>query len=379
MSRLFFRTARFCSAGLCFVLPLITALAPLARSFPPNQTSAGVAQAGPKVQDLEPMQGYLDSAPGGMDVDYAWTLPGGSGENVRIIDIEFNWNLNHSDLKTVASNLLIYVPGVDPDPADDVNHGTAVLGELAAADNGFGVTGIANQAQFGLINPQISQTTLDIAGAIDKASSLLQPGDLILVELQMIGPNYQPETGHGLVPVEFNSSVFAAVKRATSKGIVVVEPATNGAANLDDPIYQGAFDRNQRDSGAILVGAGKPPSTSGTGADRAPLKASDYGSRVDLQGWGKSVVTCGYGDLRLGKGQNNWYTKVFGETSGATAMVAGAAAVLESIVKGQNNPPLSPQALRQLLSSTGSVQTGNLSRNIGPRPDLRNAITALNQ
>ncbi|HEY6330259.1 MAG TPA: S8 family serine peptidase [Blastocatellia bacterium] len=327
-------------------------------------------------QDLEPRQGYLDIAPGGMDVDFAWSLPGGNGENVKIIDIEFNWNLDHTDLKASASNLLVYVPGFDPDPADDINHGTAVLGELVANDNGIGVTGIANGSRIGLISPATSETEEDLPGALNKAASLLNPGDVILIELQALGPDYNVATGQGLVPVEFDSAVFAAIKRATSQGIVVIEPATNGSANLDAPAYQGAFNRNQRDSGAILVAAGQPPTNPST--DRAPIKESDYGSRVDLQGWGKAIVTCGFGDIRLGKGKNNWYTAKFGETSGASAMVAGAAAVLESIIKAQNQPPLAPIALRQLMASTGSAQTGNLARNVGPRPDLRAAITSFN-
>lgn len=377
-SALTIRRLRTVSSGVFLAL---LALAPIGGN---NTSASATAGSQPRAtsnsqfpnvqnQDLESSQGYLDIAPGGMDVDYAWSLNGGGGANVRIIDIEYNWNLNQTDLKAATSNLLVYIPGVDPDPTDDINHGTAVLGELVAANNGVGVTGIAYQARIGLINPQTSNT-LDLPGAISKAAAFLDPGDVILIELQMIGPRYNPQTGQGLVPVEFDSSVFGAIKRATQQGIVVIEPSTNGAENLDDPIYNGAFDRNQRDSGAIMVGAGKPPS----GTDRTPIKESDYGSRVDVQGWGKSITTCGFGDVRLGKGQNNWYTKVFGGTSGAAAMVAGAAAVLESVIKGQASPPLSPSGLRQLLTSTGSVQTGNLGRHIGPRPNLRNAIAAFN-
>lgn len=58
-------------------------------------------------------------------------------------------------------------------------------------------------------------------------------------------------------------------------------------------------------------------------------------------------------------------------------MVAGAAAVLESIVKARGAAPLSPAALRQLLKTTGTPQAGDVNQRIGPRPDLRAAITAL--
>ena len=58
-------------------------------------------------------------------------------------------------------------------------------------------------------------------------------------------------------------------------------------------------------------------------------------------------------------------------------MVAGVAAVIQSIVKARGQAPLSPAQLRQLLTSTGTPQTGNVSQRIGPRPNLRAAIAAL--
>ncbi|MEN3335323.1 MAG: hypothetical protein V7641_4688 [Blastocatellia bacterium] len=58
-------------------------------------------------------------------------------------------------------------------------------------------------------------------------------------------------------------------------------------------------------------------------------------------------------------------------------MVAGAAAVIESIVKARGEEPLAPAALRQLLRATGAPQAGDVNQRIGPRPDLRAAIAAL--
>jgi subtilisin family serine protease len=329
-------------------------------------------------QDLEKDQGYLDPAPGGMAVRFAWAQDGGRGENVSLIDIESNWNLKHVDLQSAAANLIVYDKGVDPDPADDVDHGTAVLGEIVAANDGSGVTGIASSARLGLINPQISASTLDVAAAVSKAASLLNAGDVILVEQQIIGPRYDVRTGKGIVPVEFDPGVFQAIKAATSRGIIVVEPASNGSENLDDPIYNGVFARANQDSGAIMVGAGMPPAgVYGPGPDRAPTGTSDYGSRVDVQGWGDFVTTCGYGDIRRSLGPDHWYTGKFGGTSGASAMVAGAAALIESIAKAQNRPAISPYALRLLLTVSGTPQTGDPALHIGPRPNLEAAIQAL--
>ena len=334
-------------------------------------------------QELEKFQAYLDPAPLGMDIRYAWTLPGGKGENVKIADIELNWNVQHNDLTAAISNAFILARGIDRLPDDNqnqanINHGTAVLGELVAAPDGIGVTGIAHGARIGLINPLISGTTPDVAGAIRRATSKLEAGDVLLLELSVAGPRFDPFNGKGLAPIEFQQDIFDAIREATSIGIIVVESAGNGFEDLDHPAYDGAFDRNKRDSGAIIVGAGRPEGgIFGDGPDRTRTEESNFGSRVDLQGWGRGVVTAGYGDLRFEQGPNNWYTIDFAATSAATAMVAGAAAVFQSIIKQRGRAPLTPVELRTLLASTGSPQTGNLSEHIGPRPDLRAAIAGL--
>jgi hypothetical protein len=51
--------------------------------------------------------------------------------------------------------------------------------------------------------------------------------------------------------------VFDSIKTATAPGKIVIEAAGNGSMNLDHPIYENAFDRDFRDSGAIIVGGGK--------------------------------------------------------------------------------------------------------------------------
>ena len=366
-------------------LAILVTLALGAFSFPlnlapPSQAAGARAEDDvPEPRELEVFQGYLDPAPLGMDVRHAWTLPGGRGENVKIIDIEVNWNLNHNDLVEATSNAFMVVRGVDPQPQFNMDHGTAVLGELVAAPDGVGVTGIAHRAQIGLINPVTEGTTLKIAEAVKTATKRLSPGDILLIEQQSLaGPRFDGLVGRGLLPIEFEKPVFDAITAATAKGIIVIEPAGNGFENLDDPIYKGVFDRRVRDSGAIVVGAGYPEGgVYGPGPDRTRTDESNYGSRVDVQGWGRFVTTCGYGPLRQEQGLNNIYTDIFGATSAAAAMVAGAAAVLQSIVKERGLDPLTPAQLRQLLVSTGSPQQGNLRQRIGPRPDLKAAIEAL--
>jgi len=148
--------------------------------------------------------------------------------------------------------------------------------------------------------------------------------------------------------------------------------------NLDQPSCGTTFDRTVRDSGAILVGAGLSPSS---GFDRERRPDSTYGSRVDLQGWGDSVVTTGFGDLYTNPDDPTnpdfWYTGDFAGTSSAGAIVAGATANLQGIAFAQFGAPLTSLQIRTLLVETGSPQLGNTAEHIGPRPDLRQAIAQL--
>jgi len=147
---------------------------------------------------------------------------------------------------------------------------------------------------------------------------------------------------------------------------------------LDHAACSRLFDRTVRDSGAIIVGAGYPPTS---GVDRQREGFSTFGSRVDLQGWGSGITTTGYGDLYLNPDcpavPDFWYTGDFNGTSGAAAMVAGAVANLQGIAFAQSGIPLPPLQIRELLVQTGSPQLGNTAEHIGPRPDLRQAIAQL--
>ena len=48
-------------------------------------------------------QGYLDPAPAGIDVKYAWGFKGGDGAGTNVVDIERGWDLDHEDLVSTAS------------------------------------------------------------------------------------------------------------------------------------------------------------------------------------------------------------------------------------------------------------------------------------
>ncbi|HMO03953.1 MAG TPA: S8 family serine peptidase [Kiritimatiellia bacterium] len=311
-------------------------------------------------------QRYVDAAPSGVDARHAWSN-GYNGAGVRVCDIEFDWNENHVDLPFVTN---IVVGHTDAGFGDD--HGTAVLGQMAALNNNTGVRGIAHGASFHFAGAYVSNS-FNVANAIAAAAARFSTGDVILLELQISGPNGTFD----YVPVEWYEPYYDAIVAAVAKGVVVVEAAGNGSQNLDDPIYSTGNGGHypflpQNDSGAILVGAGAPPSFPNP---RSRLDFSNYGQTVDAQGWGFTVLTSGYGDLFNSEGKNAWFTATFSGTSSASPMVAGAAAVIQQAYRQKFTNAAPPALVRQIIRATGTPQAG--SDIIGPFPDLKAAIAAI--
>ena len=340
--------------------------------------------AAPATPNLSDHQGYLDAPPGGVNARTAWTKPGGDGTGVHLMIVGGAWRLTHEDLVGVADHSL--GSGQQIDSVSFRNHGTAILGIVRANNNTFGVTGVAPAAQVGVV----ATFGLGTAGAIHFAAESLPAGGIILIEWQRPGPGSTGVGSAGFLPLEWWPDDFAAIAFATAKGVIVVEPAGNGSVSLDDPFYntpapgfpaswKNPFNRAVADCGAILVGAGTPPpQTHGhdRGPDRSRMQFSNYGSSLDVQGWGAELTTLGYGDLQGGPDEDRWYADNFGGTSGAAAQVAGAIASLQGLeLSGAKRPPLTPADVRRLLRQSGSPQQDGsdgpaAARRIGSRPDL---------
>jgi hypothetical protein len=351
--------------------------------------------------DFVGRQIFLNAAPAGIDAHYAWTVKGGGGSNVKIIDCEWGWRFTHEDLLQNAMGVVIGSglsyssdPRADTSQNRAVNHGTAVIGAISGDRNTFGITGICPDATIGaasFVNKPTAQT-------IREAADRLRPGDIILLEIHRPGPRHHfqgRDDQLGYIAVEWWPDDYDAIRYATRKGIIVVEAAGNGAENLDDAIYNARpagfpatwtnpFNPATASSGAVIVGAGAPPpGTHGRdhGPDRSRLGFSNYGARVDCQGWGREVTTTGYGNLQGGMNTEEWYSDTFSGTSSASPIVVGALGCLQGILRARGESPLTPDSAIGLLRSTGSPQQDAPGRpktqRIGNRPDLRQLIAAV--
>ncbi len=309
-----------------------------------------LAPRGPRTPNYQSQQGYLGAPPVGVNALAVDGIPGARGGDMQMLDIEGAWLWDHEDLPVP-----FYTAGGQYPDQSWRDHGTAVLGEIRGSDNGFGVRGITPECEVG----GVSIAALSVATALYTASLALDVGDVILIELHAPGPNSNGTGQFGYVPMEYWQENFDAIQVITANGRIVCEAAGNGEQNLDDPIYGTTFDPEVRDSGAIMCGAA---TSSGY-----PEWFTNYGARVDVNGWGSSIVTCGYGDLQGGN-EEEWYTSNFGGTSGASPIIVGSVVALQGIIKDSSGTPLDAFSIRDVLIETGSPQNG--VNHVGPRPDI---------
>jgi subtilisin family serine protease len=273
--------------------------------------------------------------------------------------IEDGWLFDHEDVsQLVATNFLGPVPPNSTTPASHALSGASI----AFADrNAYGITGISDLVQAKLI----SETA---AGGLANAYALVmqqgQPGDVVMMVLMVLVPGLGPGTW---LPAEFFQSIFDVILTATASGVHVCAPAGNGNRSLDEPALLGRFDRNFRDSGAVIVGA-----SDGGLLTRASY--SNWGSRIDAHSWGNNVVACGYGTLFFPVNDPlQTYTAAATGTSSASPHIAGVMAAIQGVAKKQLGVVLGNQQLIQLLHNHGS----NTPDGIGRRPDLIAIFDAL--
>ena len=339
-------------------------------------------------------QTYLDLAPVGVGVAAAWMVADGSG--IRFADVEKSWLLGHEDL---------FGAGPAPAPLHGVNdmtlatsahHGAAVLGIVVARHNTIGTIGMAP----GVTSISISSHSkgpnddFHVSAAIMAAiNGPLRPGDVLLLEVQR---DANRGVGNGKwVATEFDNADFTAIRLASALGVIVVEAA--GTAADPEPAFDlaglapfnpasGSF---QGDSGAIMVAGSKKA----VPHERAP--SSNFGARVNCYAWGEDVATLSGGTDVGGEIKGDGtpaaastsekvrYTRQFGGSSAAAAIVAGAAILVQDVYRlGSLSRPtggrLSPRRMRNLLcdpaTSTARAPTTDA---IGRMPDLGLLVAAL--
>ncbi|MEK5475107.1 S8 family peptidase [Bacillus sp. FSL R9-9863] len=313
-------------------------------------------------------QGYLEPAPLGINAPYAWSIKGGDGKGTTFVDMEYGWLFNHEDLVNQKIELIS-----GQNKSEHHDHGTSVLGIVSAEDNNIGGIGIAPKAKVKVVSQIRDNGNYNTADAILSAVNNMQAGDILLLEAQATYDGYGDKN---YFPVEVKPDIFDAIRMGTNKGIIIIEAGANGGNDLDqfrDRNGKQVLNRNSpdfKDSGAIMVGAASA---------RVPHKRSyfsNYGSRVDVYGWGNAVDTT---DAKPSEFITNLYTSSFAGTSSASPIIAGAAASIQGIAKNNQGKVYTPSQIRAILSdpSTGTKSNDPISDKIGVLPDLKAILSKL--
>ncbi|PFD63999.1 MULTISPECIES: putative mucin/carbohydrate-binding domain-containing protein [Bacillus cereus group] len=312
-------------------------------------------------------QGYLEAAPKGINAPHAWSIKGGDGKDTTFVDMEYGWLLNHEDL--VNKNIkLMSGQNISQHRA----HGTSVLGIVSSEDNQIGNIGIAPKANVKVISQIRDNGIYNTADAILSAVHNLQAGDILLLEAQASYDGY----GDKYLPVEVHPDIFDAIRVGADKGIIIIEAGANGSNDLDnfkDRNGKKILNRNSpdfKDSGAIMVGAGSST------VPHKRLWFSNYGSRLDVYGWGENVDTT---SANPSQNTTNLYTSTFSGTSSASPIIAGAATSIQGIAKEHRGYPYTPAELRNILSNpnTGTQSQDPWNDRIGVLPDLKSILDNL--
>jgi hypothetical protein len=298
----------------------------------------------------------IQPAPHGVDAIYAWNVAGGAGDGIRVADIESGWRLNHEEL-IAARTLPLSVFG-----SSEVDHGTACAGIVAGSDNGVGTIGIVPHAALELTTADRGTGTQLLEVAISVAAAHLEAGDVLLIEFASpFRPVNQAE-----ILVEFEPSVQTAIRLATGRNIIVIEPAGNGGIDLDAfPFLAHTRPQSPTFSDAIVVGAAELDFQTNTWS----RTFSSFGARVDCFAAGSFI--------RAPSAAGTSTYQLFGGTSGASAIIAGVAASLQAMTRATGQL-LAPAAMRNLFrrASLGQLPEDPLGARIGAMPDLRKIVRA---
>ena len=274
-----------------------------------------------------------------VDAPEAWSA-GHRGAGVRVAVLDTGFDLTHPDL-TPNINLELSADftgeGLQYTLDDPFSHGTHTAGTIAAADNGFGVIGVAPEAELVLLKVLRdggSGSFGDILAAVYHATAA--DADIASMSLGALFPR-RVDTG----PNKLLVAMDRAVTWARRHGVTVIASAGNEATDLD--LTADLVHMPSDAAGVISVSATAPrgwATPAGSSLD-FPASYSNYGrSAISVAAPGGDfvypgsedctvsfvTVPCFVFDFVFSTGNGGWFWSV--GTSMAAPHVAGVAALI---------------------------------------------------
>lgn len=315
----------------------------------------------PVTPSYYPMQHYL-RADSGVNIEYAWSK-GIFGQGIQVFDIEYGVNRAHEKLEDQPVSIMSGMTIHSNVSAAYAEHGTAAVSVVCSDKLEYGNVGMMHGITSMMLVPEYTEERgYDRVFAVSKALQQATAGDIVMYEMQAGIDN-----GSEYVPADYNTTIWNLTKAAVDAGIVIIAAAGNGGVNLDDDSRLGSY-RSRGDNGSIIVGAGS------SDGNNNRLTFSTYGARVNVQAWGTSVISAGYGNYaRIGGDFNQNYT-MFSGTSSATPIVASAAIAIQSYYHDRTGAYLDGRQMREILMATGKPQGDPQNGHIGPLPNVKTAF-----
>ena len=295
-------------------------------------------------------------APGAWDAGY-------TGAGVRVAVMDTGIDADHPDLAPnlnagLSASFVPYEPFID----DLDGHGSNVAGIIAAADNGYGVIGVAPQAEIVAIKV-LDGTGSGNFGWLLEGLLYAASVDVDVVNMSLgtyLSHNGYVRTGSGDVFVgaaainEFINLVRKTMNYVSQQGVLLVASAGNDAH--DGTGDSGWIHLPSDVGGCVVVSATGPIGwaySQDVDLDEFAFY-SDYGPQIDFAAPGGNAdfsLPLWFFDLVLNCNHEGWYSW-FGGTSQAAPHVAGVAALIVEKGGGSMKPA---HVLRELRNSADDL------------------------
>ena len=284
---------------------------------------------------------------------------GFTGRGVRVAVIDGGFDMDHPDLAPnidVAASKDFTGEGIDYAFDDAFSHGTHVAGTVAAADNGFGIIGVAPEATLILLKALGDEGTGSFA---DVASAIVHAADVDADVINMsLGASF-PASEEGAAALKVMMS--RATNYAHHAGVTIITSAGNDARDGD------------KDTDTVTLPADSPHavSISATGPRGWAAGNGDLNQLAVYSNYGQSLIDfaapggdyeyylgnddicqvagipqyCGVFDYVFSTGNGGWYWSV------GTSMASPHAAGIAALVIQANGGPMHPAQVTSEMAS----------------------------
>ncbi len=351
-----------------------------------------------KIKWIEPEKFVAEANPPSIGVDepyffYQWGMDainapeawnaGYTGENVKVFILDSGIDAGHPDLAPNLNTDLCtsFVPGEDYNVHDGFyfNHGSHVAGIIAAADNDFGVIGVAPNAEIVAVKVVSEYTGSGSFSQINKGIVYAANNEADVINMSLgatlfrNGLYFDENNVLRKIPAVHIQNIILSQQRAVNyafrKGAVIVTSAGNGYMNYDGNAF--IFKIPAELQNVIAVSATAPDYWYRDLLNGITPNLDISSSYID---YGKSLVDLAApgGDFDFEPSTNYYWDMVLSTISegwgwaAGTSMASPHVAGVAALIIGKNNGQMDPGVvMKQLLKTADKIDGNGMSAYFG--------------